>query len=209
MTVNIFENSHDKKPYTTSLEKVIEMIKTSPLLEDYTNTARSFLFSRQFDSYYLIKHTKFPAFAPAGILDGGKKKQNLIGLTGICFMKTKDTSLYQLKSNMMKLKNNPNVLLAYRTISGRGLHIFVPYTIEDNEPGEALMNTPGAILDTYQMVHDDISNYFTSQLGIETNIGHSKAHELCSVSFDAAAYVNYDAVPITIRFDYYDALPLK
>lgn len=209
MTVNIFENHHDTKPYTTPLEKVIEMIKTSPLLEEYTNTARSFLFSKQFESYLVIKHSKLPAFAPAGILDGGKKKKNLIGLTGICFMSTNETSLYQLKSNMMKLKNNPNVLLTYRTISGRGLHIFVPYTIEDNEPGESLMNTPGAILDTYRVVHDDISNYFTTQSGIETSKGNFKAHALCPISFDAAAYVNYDAVPITIRFDYYDALPLR
>ena len=185
------------------------MIKTSPLLEEYTDTARSFLFSKQFNSYYEIKHKKIPAFAPAGILDGGKNKRYLTGLTGICFLSTAETSLYQLKSNIIKLKNNPSVLMVFRTITGRGLNIFVPYTIEDNEPGERLMNTPQAILDMYCEVHDDISNYFTTQLGIETSKGNFKAHALCPISFDAAAHVNNNALPITIRYEYYDALPSR
>lgn len=205
MNVNIFKNRYDLEPYTTPLEKVIEMIRTSPVLEEYTIEARPFLASKQFESYLEIKSVRLPVFAPAGILNGGKKKKCLIGLTGICLLEINHLWPRLYDSVFFKLKNSPHVLMAYRSVSGNGVHVLIPYTIDDNEPKESLMNTPKAILDTYELVYGDISNYFKTLLGVEMLRENCHAHSLCTISYDAAAHVNYNAVPVTIRYEYFDA----
>lgn len=77
MDVSIFKNLHAAKPQRTPLEKVVEIIKTSPLLRDYTLEAWRLYAAGEKEKGDSIKKNLMPAFAPAGYLLDGKGRDNL------------------------------------------------------------------------------------------------------------------------------------
>lgn len=200
MMVSIFNNLHTAKPQKTSLEKIVHIIKTSSLLKDYTQQAREFYADGNKEQGDSIKKNLMPAFAPAGYLLDGKGRENLIGLTGLCFIDIDHISEEKVESYRAILREDEHVLLAARSISGNGLHIIVPYSLRTDNPDERMPLTPGKMNQTYCSVFKPTTFRYGKLLGVGIDKAAGHAERLCIISYDSAAWYNPAAVPIIYRY---------
>ncbi len=200
MEVNIVKHLHAWKPQRTSLEKVIRMIKTSQVLKDYTDVARLLYAAGKKEQGDSIKKNQIPAFSPAAYMLDGLGRENLIGLTGLCFIDIDKIGEDQVESAMAILQEDEHVLFAARSISGKGLHILVPYTLWREDPETSTKTTPNRRNQTYVSVFKSVAERYRNILGlpVDKNAGH--AEHLCLASYDANAWYNPGAKPITYRY---------
>ena len=89
-----------------------------------------------------MKITRFPAFTPCVVLYEGKTRQNVIGLTNLCFLDIDHMDQEkEIEEVLNNLRNDKNVVLASRSVSGDRVHILRRYsregygnaTTEDND----------------------------------------------------------------------------
>lgn len=202
MDITIFKHLHSAKPQKTPLEKIVQMIRTSPLLQEYTEEARRHYAAGEKDKGDSIKKNLLPAFAPAGYLLDGKGRASLIGLTGLCFVDIDHIEAEQVESSMAILKADEHVLLAARSISGKGIHILVPYILWREDPTLPLPATPGKMNQTYGSVFKSTAARYRELLGLQTDKAAENAERLCLVSYDADAWYNPAATPIVYRYEF-------
>ena len=201
MEVNIFRCLNASKVQRTTLEKTIEMIRTSPLLLDYTQRARKYYVAGKKAKGDRIKKNNLPAFAPAGYLLGGKGRVNLIGLTGICFIDIDHVGEEKVENSMTILQEDEHVLLAAKSISGEGLHILVPYTIQRDDPFASMPAEPKKMNQIYSQVFGIIAGRYGQILDVPIDREARNAERLCLVSYDADAWYNPKALQIELRYE--------
>ena len=202
MEVCIFKNLRTAIPQRTSLEKIVQMILTSPLLKEYTDKARKYYVEGNKEKVNSIKTNLLPAFAPAGYLIDGKGRYNLIGLTGLCFVDIDHVENEQVESAMAKLREDEHVLLAARSISGKGLHILVPYCLWREDTVSSLPPTPAKTNQIYGSVFKSTAARYRDLLGLPTDKMAINAERLCLISYDDQAYFNAGAVPIIYQYEH-------
>lgn len=202
MDLTIFRHLHSAKPQKTPLKKIVDMIRTSQLLEEYTQEARRYYAAGEKAQGDSIKKNLLPAFAPAGYLLDGKGRDNLIGLTGICFVDVDHVEGEELEESMAILRGDEHVLLAARSVSGHGLHILVPYTLWREDPSEPLPSTPGKLNQIYGSVFKSTAARYRSSLGLPIDKAAENAERLCIVSSDPEAWYNPTAKPIVYRYEH-------
>lgn len=201
MEVSIFRHLNAAKAQSTTLEKTVDIIRTSLLLRSYTLKARKYYSAGKKAKGDRIKKNCLPAFAPAGYLLGGKGRVNLIGLTGICFIDIDHVGEEEVNRCMALLQQDEHVLLAARSISGEGLHILVPYTIQRDNPFESLPAEPKKLNQIYGQVFGVIASRYVQALGVPIDKEARNAERLCLVSYDVDAYYNPQALPIELRYE--------
>jgi uncharacterized hydantoinase/oxoprolinase family protein len=85
MDICTYKNLHTAKPQQTLREKIVEMIRTSHLLQGFTMNARLHDCVRQKEQGVFIKKNLLPAFASAAYLLYVVGCEKLIGLRGTPF----------------------------------------------------------------------------------------------------------------------------
>lgn len=202
MDVTIFKHLHSAKPQRTPLEKIVQMIRTSPLLQEYTEEARRHYAAGEKDKGDSIKKNLLPAFAPTGYLLDSKGRASLIGPTGLCFVDIDHIETQQVDASMAPQQSDEHVLLAARSISGKGIHILVPYTLWREDPTSPLPATPGKMNQTYGSMFKSTAARYRELLGLQTDKAAENAERLCLVSYDADAWYNSSAKPIVYRYEF-------
>ena len=175
-------------------------MRTSTLLKQYTERARLFYSAGRKGKVEHIKTTLLPAFAPAGYLMDGKGRKNLIGLTGICFIDIDHIDGAMVEKCMQLLQKDVNVLMASRSISGRGIHILVPYTFRRDDPFPPLPCDPVRLNKLYGQVFGVIAAHYRQLLGVQIDEAVKNTERLCLVSYDADTLYNPQAQPIEIQY---------
>lgn len=202
MDVSIFKNLHSVKPQWTTLEKTVHLIRTSPLLREYTEDARRHYAAGEKEKGDYIKKKLLPAFAPAGYLLDGKGRVNLIGLTGLCFINIDHIEEDRVEASMAILREDEHILLAARSVSGKGIHILVPYRFWREDPTSQLPGTPCKMNQTYGSVFKSTAARYRELLGLQTDKAAENAERLCLVSYDAGVWYNPAATPIVYRYEF-------
>ena len=201
MQVSIFKSLTAAKPKWTSLEKIVEMIMTNPYLEQYTRAARKRYASGKKGKADTIKKTCLPAFAPCGYFADGKGREDLIGLTGLCFIDIDKISEEQVEAALDTLKNDEHVLFAARSISGHGLHILVPYHLWREDPLSPIFVTGHKANNMYGKIFRPTAARYQELLQLPIDPSAENAERLCLISYDDKAYYNPSAAPIVYRYD--------
>ena len=202
MDVSIFKNLHSAKPLKTPLEKIVQMIRTSPPLQEFTEEARRHYAAGEKGKGDSIKKNLLPAFAPAGVLLEGKGRDNLVGLTGLCFIDIDHVDEEKIESCMSLLQADEHILLAARSISGKGLHILVPYSLWREDPLAPLPATPGKMNQIYGSVFKSMADRYSRMLDLQIDHSAENVERLCLVSYDDKAWYNPTAIPIVYRYEF-------
>ena len=201
MDICIFKNLLTVKPQLTSLEKIVEIIKTSPLLKEYTLKAREYHATGAKKKINSIKKKELPAFAPAGLFFDGKGRINLIGLTGLCFIDIDHFSEEQVESAMATLRKDDNVLLATKSLSGNGFHILVPYTLRRDDSVTPLPMTTRFMCRLYRSIFTLVADKYGELLGCQIDPSSKSPAALCLVAYDPDAWFNPSAKPMQFHFE--------
>lgn len=134
MRVNIFKKVRATWPRGTELDKIVNMMKTNQELHTWTQICRHYLSNGDKMGAEETGINHFPAFAPCTIFHQCKARNNMVSMTDLCFLDIdhiKDEM--HLEKAMDILRKDPYVMMAARSVSNEGLHIYSPInTIEAN-----------------------------------------------------------------------------
>ena len=176
------------------LEKVLEMLRNDAAVKYKTERCR--LAMQNGDDAEVEKcKTGIPCFGGAGIFDGrGHKQVNITELTGTTFCDVDYQDPEQLEEMMEKVQADEHTLLAYRSIRGRGMHIFARYEYQPQ------VNSLAHALEEYTNVWETVNRYYAKLLGIESTDEQCKdASRMSFMAHDPKAFYNPNAVPFEIE----------
>ena len=180
MEVSVFRNYRDKQPVTSTLETIVQAIRTDARLAQLTTQYRTF----GSDS---VKEQS-PLFGVAALFEDGKSEQDITGVTGLSMVDIDHVEPELLPAIRQQVEADTHTLLAYTTISGRGLRVIFAY-----------MLTASFTLKEHRAFYPKVfaagNDYYARLLGITTDAKCKNIGRLSGLAYDPAAYFNPDAEP--------------
>ncbi len=123
------------------------------------------------------------SFTPSGTFDSVRKAEKITSYSKYIILDFDHLSQDQLKRAKMKVKNIKHTYATFISPSGNGLKILVPVTSE---------------LEQHALSYQQVSAYYSSQLGIPIDGSGKDVCRLCFMSYDPDCYLNTDAIPFEL-----------
>ena len=200
MELNYFRHLYTKRPGTMSLRKIVNISRSAPEIVANTKEAREWYAKGETGKGDIIKFTQLPAFAPGAILEGGKSKNNVVDLTGICFIDIDHISEEQTNLTVQSLKDDPYTLFVGKSVSGKGIHLLVRYIIDFGTGNLPFLSNPTRLRALYKKVFLSLAALYSDKLGVLVDLSGVNAERLCIISYDPHLYYNPDSK--TYIFDF-------
>lgn len=203
MRVSIFYNVVAVKPQETDLDKIAYMMSFSQELSHRTQIYRDYHRWGRKEKAKKIKITRFPAFCPCAILYDGKARQNVMGLTDLCFLDIDHIEQEKKIGEILDiLRNDRHVVMASRSVSGEGLYILIRFQLKDMElPPQRTTMTPEKMQKLYGKVFDYFAARYQQKLGLMPDNHARHMERLFIVSYDSELYYNPHAEALAIDFN--------
>ena len=118
-------------PQDVELVKIANKIRSEQDLYEKTKVYRQMVYPKRVSGYMEYKLRNFQAITPAALMYAGKTRNHIVGLTGLCFLDI-DRIRKEVRMQFLinKLRQDNHVMLAYKSVSGRGLHVLIHYRIQ-------------------------------------------------------------------------------
>lgn len=204
MRVNIVKSVKAGFLQETELGKIANIMQSSQKLCDLTQHYRQQLESAAGkagkNALKEQKITQFPAFTPCAIFYNGRSRQDVIGLTGLCYLDIDHINEEKLLLEAMNmLREDPHVVMASRSLSGKGLHILIRYRVHDVEvlPQRVTMN-PDKMQRFYAKVYRHVASTYQQKLELELDSSAGHMEHQYIVSYDPELYYNPNAEALVI-----------
>lgn len=200
MRVTIFKSVKASWPQETELDDIVRIMMSSPKICVWTKHCRQYLAKGNKMGADNIKISCFPAFAPCANFYEGKARVNIIGLTDLCYLDIDHIENESLIIEALNiLRNDPNVVMASRSVSGRGLHILIRYQLKGMEtPPQRTEMTPDKMQEVYGEVFDFLALKYQLKLGLEPDYHARDIGHVYIVSYDPDLYYNPNAEALVI-----------
>ncbi len=203
MRLNYFKSITTSWPQEKELVKYVYSMMCSQEVGLRTQLYRNLFASDSKDAAEQMKNTKFAAFAPCAIFRDGKARENVIGLTDLCYLDFDNIKEEkQLVDVLNSLRNDKNVLLASRSVSGKGLHILIPYKLKGMEqPPRRKDMTTDEMQDLYAKVFNYMADKYKEKLSLLPDYQAGHMEHLYIVSYDPGLHYNPDAEAVMVDLD--------
>ena len=122
MEVSVFRNFWDKEPRSSTLEAMVEAIRSDERTRELTLGFRQ----HRLDS---LKNESM-LFAVPCIFEGGKAQKHVVRLTGVSMVDFDHADQLTIENGKQKIIADPHTLLCYTTISGEGLRVLYRYELD-------------------------------------------------------------------------------
>lgn len=200
MRVTIFKSVKASWPQETELNDIVRIMMSSPKICERTQTCRQYLAKGDKKEADNIKISSFPAFAPCASFYEGKARGNVIGLTDLCYLDIDHIENERLINEALDiLRNDPNVVMASRSVSGKGLHILVRYQLKGFEiPPQRTNMTPKTMQKVYGEVFEYLALKYQLKLGLEPDYHAQNMGHVYIVSYDPDLYYNPNAETLVV-----------
>lgn len=201
MRVGIFKNvKWATQPEETELDKIVYMMQFSQELCARTLKYRKYLAWGRKKRVEDMKISIFPAFIPCAMMNGGKARKDVVGLTDLCYLDIDHIKNEKLIRNTMNmLRNDENVVMASRSISGHGIHILIRYQLKNTETeqeGDRL--PPKKMQEIYGKVFNHLAVMYMMKLGLETDMHAGHIEHMYILAYDYELYYNPNAEPLMV-----------
>ena len=208
MRVGIFKCVKAAKLQETELDRIVYMMQFSQEICTRTQIYRQYLewneqkkgkknITRKMKE---MKASRFPAFAPCALFYDGKSRENVVGLTDLCYLDIDHIKEGQIREAMKNLSDDPYVVMASRSLSNEGLHILIRYKLKDmEEPPQRVTMTPDEMQEVYAKVHSYFTIKYHQKLGLMPDLQAGHMEHLYIVSYDPELYYNPNAETMTIN----------
>ena len=183
MEVSVFRNFWDKQPVASTLEAMVEAIRSDVRTKELTIGYRQ-------QKRDLLKNESM-LFAVPCIFEGGKSNGDVVRLTGFSLV---DFDHAGENEKIQKLKNeicaDPHTLLCYTTISGEGLRVLFRYELDVGYELKQQMQF-------YRKAFMTGNAYYERLCGAKTDGQCKNVTRLTVVAHDPDVYFNPDAEAFT------------
>jgi hypothetical protein len=194
MKINYFENVKSRTPLETTLEALVQSLRSSDSLRANTEAYRKAL-AEDKDKATEIKKT-FPGFLPAARVSERRKRENVTALTGLVMCDFDHVPLERLPEIRQKVNADKHTVVSYVTLSGEGLRVLAAYEPEEsNEQDKAFsINTAEK---HYRHMFDHINQHYAQLIGCEFDKACKDLSRLSFAAFDVDVFYRPDATPFT------------
>lgn len=186
---SLFKGMYSANSTTIEWQSVADMIAGESLKNDTEKYRKMKECELDKDADAVKK--RLPCITPAVECNGGRKKEHLVALTGVCMCDFDHVG--NLEECFAKAIECEHTFLAYRTISGHGLRILFRVVNDDGSalpsPDKAGSMAPG---------FEEGNRLYAELLGEEYDKQCKNIGRLSVLCHDANAYFNPDASPIPI-----------
>lgn len=202
MRVGIFKSVKAAKLQETELDRIAYMMQFSHVICARTQIYRQYLewhnmkkgkknITRKLKE---MKITRFPAFTPCANFNDGKSRENVVGLTDLCYLDIDHINEGQIRGAMKILSDDSNVVMASRSLSNEGLHILIRYNLKDmGEQPQRVTMTPEEMQEVYAKVHSYFAIKYQQILGLKSDPQAGHMEHMYIVSYDPELYYNPNA----------------
>ena len=176
--VSSFENFTSKRPVSLTLDAIANFMRCDQRLESLTKAYR------QTGSKHIKMET--PLFAVACFFDGGKGKENIMGLTGLSMVDFDHISPSgplteeELSALRNKIAGDPHTVMCYTTISGNGLRIIFRY----EQPQSKTDGVGDHIFEQYKAAFYAGNAYYEKLLGMKADMQCKNITRLSGIAHD-------------------------
>lgn len=132
LELSLFNGFQDKTPKRTTLLQVVETIRSDKRLQVLTENHRLYL-QRGDDKAAKREKQYAPCFAVAVRFNGGKDLECIEGWTGLSLVDFDDVPSSQLEDAFALICRDSHTMLAYKTLSGRGIRVLYKWKVESEE----------------------------------------------------------------------------
>ena len=192
MDVSVFRNFWDKEPRSSTLEAIVEAIRSDKRTRELTAGYRR----QRLDA---LKNESM-LFAVPCIFEGGKAQKHVVRLTGMSMVDFDHVSLTPGPSpkgegsNYIGLKQkiieDPHTLLCYTTISGEGLRVLYRYELDESFELKQQMQF-------YKKAFAVGNTYYERLIGARADGQCKNVTRLSVVAHDGEVYFNPQAEAFT------------
>ena len=192
MDVSVFRNFWDKEPRSSTLEAIVEAIRSDKRTRELTAGYRR----QRLDA---LKNESM-LFAVPCIFEGGKAQKHVVRLTGMSMVDFDHVSLTPSPSpngegsNYIGLKQkiieDPHTLLCYTTISGEGLRVLYRYELDESFELKQQMQF-------YKKAFAAGNAYYERLIGAKADEKCKNVTRLSVVAHDGEVYFNPQAEAFT------------
>lgn len=199
MQLNVFKNVIAAKPQEKDLDTIVNVIRGSEQLRDLTSLYREYMTGGKTQEAKRIKITKIPTCAPCGLLFEGKSRDDVVGLTDLCFLDIDHISDEQIATALEILRQDKHVVIATTSVSGKGLHIVIKYSIQGWQmPPQRIKIGTTKMQKLYKRIFDCITKEYEQKLGLKTDRQSGHIERLLILSYNPNIYYNPNAESIEI-----------
>ncbi|MBR5802682.1 MAG: hypothetical protein IKY25_08055 [Alistipes sp.] len=200
MIVTRFKHLQTKVSNDIPLEKIVNAIQNDTNIKELTLKYRELKSAEKNEEAKNIKKSLLPAFAPAVQLRGGKSRNDIFDITGLCFLDIDNISTDEMTNAIDLLKSDNHIVMFYKSLSGTGLHIIIRYSLFFGENHTQISLTPTRIRKVYGAVFKTISKKYRTLLNHKIDKSGENPERLCLISHDSEIYFNKDATPIIYKY---------
>lgn len=188
--ISLFKGYSDTQPAETTIQQVINLIKNDALICEHTEKHRYYAKQGLTDAAAREK-AACPCFAIAVRFEGGKRRENISGWTGLSMADLDHVPTDRMETILQSIREDPHTLLSYRTISGNGIRvIFLTDGISDNSKGN---------LKLYARIFEETNLYYSRLLDCECDLKCKNVTRLCGLANDPDAFFNPEALPFRMQ----------
>lgn len=188
--LSLFQSLSSVPSRAVGLDEIVRLVRYDSDVENKTENYRrmaSVLGKEKADEE--VKRRLMPACSTGVLFDGnGRGAANVLGFTGLALCDIDKVD--DVDSTLARVKADAHTLLAYKTISGKGLRAIYWYQRETATEHIDATSWAAAFLKG--------NSYYAQLVGHEYDAQCGDYSRLCGLAHDADVYVNFEAEPFVI-----------
>ena len=196
--LQIFNGYMECHPESVTMERVVEIIRCDTQLEQRTRQHRISLQQSGDPNASTSLKRASPCLAIAVRFDGGKRMEHIVEWTGLSLVDIDHVEEQEVPALMERIRTDVHTLLAYTTISGRGIRILYRWTLPEGDAMDRQQPQGKANTMRYAEAFRMGNDHYAHTLGVETDRQCKNPTRLCGLAYDPQAYYNPEAVPFVI-----------
>lgn len=193
MKLDLFKSYFDCTPKETSLDNIVQTIRSNPTLKELTERHRYYR-SIHLDKEAQTLKMSCGCFSVAARFNKGKDMKNITGLTFIGMAEADHVDPGRLPDLLRMVREDPHTLLAYVSVGQKGFHILYPYSIQ-NQPelkGDSFS-------DIYEAAFDVGNRYYADLLGVPMDPNCRKVTQQSGLAYDPEVFYRPEAEPFLVE----------
>ncbi len=183
----------------TPLVTIVNIMRTSKFLEDLCKKYRNYVAKGKESVAKDLKKGHIPAFFPVAYVLDGKKPENVIGLTAYGIIDIDHITEDEISCAMNKLKEDCHTVLAYKSISGHGIHIMFRYSVDGMKFSQHFNRHPKKLATFYKQTLESIFPYYKGLLHLKIDRQVMNVQNQLLISYDPELIFNPSAEPFPIN----------
>lgn len=195
LSLDLFRGYTEKTPVQVTLDDAVKLITSDDTLRTATLAYRHDAYVRQNSAAAQRIKIASPCLAIAVRFDGGKRREHIVEWTGLSLVDIDHVEEQEVPALMERIRSDVHTLLAYVTISGRGIRILYRWTLPEGDTMDMQQPQSKANMMRYAGAFGMGNDHYAHILGVETDRQCKNPTRLCGLAHDPQAYYNPEAVP--------------